>query len=104
METDTYKTDIIFRVFKKEVIALFPHEVCDRQGNVTSYQHLGQHSGADYRHIIQNSKKATEQEYKNLKKEMENLGYSLNLVSRQNRKYENKLARIQSKRFSKSKR
>lgn len=79
--------DVVFRVFKKEkdVFALFPHDVCDNQGHVTSYQHIGQHSGANYRHCIQKSKKASKKEYKDLKKELENIGYeNLKVISRQN--------------------
>lgn len=89
MEKDTYKTDVIFRVdttkdFKGTVFALFPHEV-ERNGLVTSYQHVGQHSSADYYGCIITSRLATENEAKDLKKELEQLGYNLNVVKKQNR-------------------
>jgi hypothetical protein len=81
--------DVVFRVdttkdFKGTIFALFPHDVCDNQGHVTTYQHVGQHSSADYRHCIQKSKKASKEEYKDLKKELEGRGYELNIVHRQN--------------------
>jgi len=79
--------DVVFRVDKKtkEVFALFPHDVCNNQGHVTSYQHIGQHSQANYRYCIGQSKKATKREYMPLKKELVSVGYkTLNVISRQN--------------------
>jgi len=81
--------DVIFRVittkeFKGDVFALFPHDVANRFGHVTSYEHVGQHSTADYNHCMKMSKPANESEYKDLKKELENIGYNLNIVKRQN--------------------
>lgn len=89
MKKDTYTTDIVFRViktkeFKGTVFALFPHEVCNNRGEVTTYQHVGQHSSADYNHCIKNSRLATESEYNDLKKEMESLGYNINVVTKRN--------------------
>lgn len=75
--------DVVFRVDKGGVFALFPHDVADHYGNVTTYQHVGQHSVANYRHCIDESRPATEEEYKDLKKELESIGYKLNVVKRQ---------------------
>lgn len=88
MNKDKHTTDVIFRKdtskdWKGTIFALFPHDVCDFKGNVTSYQHLGQHSAADYNHCIRKSKPATETEYADLKKELESLGYNLNIVKKQ---------------------
>jgi hypothetical protein len=85
---DNYKTDVAFRVdktkdFKGTVFALFPHDVCDNEGHVTTYQHIGQHSSADYRYCISTSKKATAEQYADLKKELEGIGYNLNIRSKQ---------------------
>ena len=90
MKKDTHITDIIFRVdkskdFKGTVFALFPHECSDHKGNVTSYQHLGQHGGADYGYCMATSRPAKESEYSDLKREMEGLGYNIKVVSKQNR-------------------
>lgn len=81
--------DVMFRVdtsrdWKGTVFALFPHDVCDRMGNVTHYQHVGQHSGADYLHCIANSRPATEEEARSLRAELESIGYELNVVKRRN--------------------
>jgi hypothetical protein len=90
MEKDNYKTDVIFRVWNNKnfcgdhILALFPHEVCEYNGNVTSYEHVGQHGGANYNHCINVSKHAKETEYKDLFEELESIGYDLNIVKRQN--------------------
>jgi hypothetical protein len=90
MEKDNIITDVIFRVdsskdFKGTVFALFPYEIVDNNFNVLSYQHIGQHSSADYQFCIRNSRPATEIEYKALKSELEGIGYNLNLIKKINR-------------------
>lgn len=89
MEKDNYKTDVVFRCdksgdFKDQVFALFPHEVSTHNGLVNCYQHVGQHSSANYSGCISVSRPATPKEYKDLKVEMEGLGYDLNIVKKQN--------------------
>lgn len=86
MKLDTHKTDMVFRIDKSGVFALFPHEVCDNKGHVTTYQHVGQHSGANYTYCIQQSKKATPEQYKALFDELTSIGYNINIVHRQNYK------------------
>jgi len=87
MKKDNYKTDVVFRKYLSgEIIALFPHEVCDYYGNVGSYMHVGQHGGADYGGVTMCTKLATKKEYTALKKELESIGYNFNLVKKQNRK------------------
>ena len=89
MEKDTFKTQILFRVinsgsFKGEVFAIMPYDIYDRKGNVTSYQHVGQHSGADYNHCIAISRPAKESEYNDLKNELEGLGYNIQVIQKRN--------------------
>ncbi len=90
MEKDNYITDVIFRVdkskdFKRTVFALLPHDVSTLQGSVGCYQHVGQHSSADYRHCIATSRPATEKEYADLKAEMESgHGYNFKVIKKQN--------------------
>lgn len=92
METDTYKTDVIFRVdttkdFNGTVLAVMPHNVDDFKGNVSYYVHVGQHSICDYAYTIKTSRPATEAEYKDLKAEMENgHGYNFNVIKKRNYK------------------
>lgn len=87
MEKDNFVTEVVFRKFKDgQVIALFPYNPQNLMGNVGSYMHLGQHSDADYNHVISITKLATEEEYKDLKNELENsVGYNLKVIRR--RKY-----------------
>lgn len=89
MEKDNYKTDVVFRVdktgkFKGTVYALMPHEVSTLNGLVTTYQHVGQHSSAEYRYCIAQSRPATPEEYKDLKEELESIGYDVNVIKKQN--------------------
>ena len=78
--------DVTFRIFKGELIAFFPHTIENHIGNVMIYAHIGQHSCADYKSCVKHSRPALPNEYENLKKELENIGYNLNIVKRQNSK------------------
>ncbi len=77
------RQDVIFRKDKQSVYALFPY-IIHSGYNVVTYQHIGQHSGANYQHCIQTSKPATPEEYEPLKKELENIGYNLLIRKKQN--------------------
>lgn len=78
------KTQVIFRYWRKEVIALFPYEIADMKGNCLSYQHVGQHGAANYSAIVYESRPATPTEYANLKEELESKGYHLEIIRRRN--------------------
>jgi hypothetical protein len=82
-------TDVIFRkeksgFFKGDVYALFPHEVETYEGHVACYFHVGQHSFADCKYCIRTSVLATPDEYADLKTELEDRGYELNVIKKQN--------------------
>lgn len=81
---DKEKTIVIFRKFKKrgDIIALFPYEMFDTHGHCMSYQHIGQHGGADYEGCISMSRAACTWEYANLKIELERIGYNLDVRKR----------------------
>ncbi len=86
IEQDTTPTDIVFRKFKDgEVIGLMPHVVDYSNGNITSYMHRGQHSEANYNWCVSVTKLASEVEYNDLKKELESIGYLVNVIKKQNR-------------------
>ena len=69
-------TKVIFRKFKNgEIVAIFPDESWG-YGLVTSYMHVGQHSEADYNHIVSVTKLATKSEYAPLLKELRRIGYT----------------------------
>ena len=83
------KVDVLFRYdttkdFKGDIFAVFPHEVADYSGNVTIYCHVGQHSVGDYNVCLQTSRPATPAEYEDLKKELESIGYEVNVVKKRN--------------------
>lgn len=86
MEKDNFVTQVIFRKYKSDdIIALFPYEVENFSGDITSYMHVGQHGIAEYNHVIKNTKLATEEEYKVLKHELENeFGYNLKVIRKRN--------------------
>jgi hypothetical protein len=83
---DTHITEVMFRCFNKEgdIVALFPHELYN-ESLINSYQHVGQHSGADYNLCIACSKPATFEQCEDLKKELESIGYNLRIVKKQSR-------------------
>lgn len=77
---------VVFRIFRDgQVIALFPEESDKRTGETMSYMHIGQHGGADYHGVIQQTKPATESQYLPLLNELMSIGY-YNLQVRQKSK------------------
>lgn len=80
---DLSTSTVVFRKFKQggDIIALFPYyneiDFC-----VLSYQHLGQHGAANYSHCIDKSVIAKPEEYKDLMKELESIGYKLKIAKR----------------------
>jgi hypothetical protein len=86
MLKDTEITKVVFRKFKDgQVIALFPYVESSR-GFCSSYMHIGQHSDADYNHIVRSTKLATADEYADLKNELENsVGYNLEIIKKLDR-------------------
>ena len=86
LEKDTEQTLTIFRKDPDgEVFALFPEDE-GAPGYSMSYQHIGQHSSADYRLCIRRSKPASPEEYADLKEELESIGYNLKIRKRWMRK------------------
>ena len=76
------KTDVIFRKWKDgDIVALFPYEIESGLNFCLSYEHNGQHGRASL-DIIKVTKPAGIAESEFLKKELESLGYDLNVVKR----------------------
>lgn len=78
--TKTDWTRIVFRTFisgvsKGEVIALFIDDEW-QYGEIASYMHIGQHSGANYNHIMAMTRRATPEEYAPLADELHRIGYT----------------------------
>lgn len=79
------KTKTIFREFSDgEIIAVFPQEPWDVDGiYCSSYMHIGQHGAADIS-ICSNktTKPASTDKCQDLIKELENIGYNLDIRKR----------------------
>lgn len=76
------KDVVIFRKFKDgEILALFPYM---NEGNykINSYMHVGQHGCADYNTCMQITSPANETEYEDLKQELTNIGYNLDIKNK----------------------
>ncbi len=108
MLKDSEITEMIFRVdttkdFKGTIFAVFPYDVSDTSGRITTYQHVGQHSSGDYQTCLNTSRPANELESIELKTELEQRGYNIKIVKKRNysRYYENykKLRQIYSTRM-----
>jgi len=81
------KTVVIFRWWHDGVIALFPEIPSDIQGIFcNSYTHVGQHGGANYQMIMCYSRPAVPDEYSELKHELGQIGYELEVYQRASRK------------------
>lgn len=75
------KTEVIFRKFPEgDIIAIFPFDKWDLTGNYSSYMHVGQH-GACSPELAKELLRPTKEEYKNLKEELESIGYNLEILN-----------------------
>ncbi len=83
MEKDKEFTKVVYRKWRGGIIALFPEMPSDINGLYCgSYEHIGQHSGADYEGIIRQSRPATANEFMDLHAELTQIGYRLQIYMR----------------------
>jgi len=82
MKQDTQITEVQFRLFRGEVTAVFPY-IVESPNNVMCYVHLGQHSVCNW-NFNAVSKPATADQYADLYKELEQIGYKLKVIKRRN--------------------
>ena len=76
----TEPTTVIFRMWERDVIAIFPEEEATLNiYECMSYQHVGQHGACNPYYIVQNSRLATQAEYLKLLGELEAVGYRLRI-------------------------
>jgi len=80
--------EVINAVFRKyvdngDLLVLFPYEnnYADPE-YYESYQHIGQHSAAHYKHCLSITDLAKPEEYAALKRELEGIGYNLDIRKR----------------------
>lgn len=77
---------VVFRKWRDngDILALFPEIPAKNQGyDCESFEHIGQHSPADYMGCIKRTRPALPHEYAALKAELEGAPYHYNLVVRQ---------------------
>ncbi len=97
MKQDQHKTKVIFRIMKdpdyfdnpgESVVAIFPEIPGDSNPYRTclSYQHVGQH-GAISLDYPEFTFPATDEESKDLQRELESLGYNLKVCKRMQYNY-----------------
>lgn len=79
----TVEEKVLFRMWEKDVIAIFPEIVGNDPVTCQSYMHVGQHGACDPNHVIRRSRPATPAEYADLKAELESRGYVLQVIQRQ---------------------
>lgn len=82
MKQDTQPTEVQFRLFRGEVTAVFPYEV-ETPNDIMCYAHIGQHSVCCWNFNYM-SKPATPEQYADLYKELEQIGYKLKVIKRRN--------------------
>jgi len=80
MKQDTHTTEVQFRLFRGEVTAVFPY-IVESPNNVMCYVHLGQHSACCWQFNTV-SKPATPEQYADLYKELEQIGYKIKVIKR----------------------
>lgn len=89
MEKDKLKTYVVFLIHKEnnELFAYFPYEKYHSYKSKirTCYAHIGQHSACSPEYAKE-SRLATEQEYKDLRNELESIGYNLEILDGLKRK------------------
>lgn len=70
-------TKVVFRKWRDtdDIIALFPEINAGNSGHCQSYEHIGQHGGADYMNVIARTRPASPAEYADLLAELRCIGY-----------------------------
>lgn len=91
--TDKDVTKVIFRKMKEsgEIIALFVEEPgTNKSHTCLAYVHVGQHFVVNPTLVINTSTLANQDEYRDLKEELERRGYNLKVIKRYQRSHLNK--------------
>ena len=94
---DTDKTDVIFVIWPDNpeyifdpVDALFPGLAGNMDPNTClCYSHIGQHSAANLEYMLSITRLAKPSEYSDLKGELEQIGYSLNIIEKPTENHRN---------------
>jgi len=74
--------NVVFKIYdggigrENDVLAIWPDVEWDRNGNLQSYMHIGQHGGASPK-LLTELPDATEEQAAPLKKELISIGYDI---------------------------
>jgi hypothetical protein len=80
----TDRTRVIFRVYPNgDVLAIMP-DTNDHWDQVSCYQHMGQHGHGVYSVMMSTTRPATPEEYAPLLRELESIGYRVDVRKRYN--------------------
>jgi hypothetical protein len=88
---------VVFRKWKEngDVIALFPELPADLHGEYCdSYEAIGQHSGADYHGVIQQTAPCSSEDSADLADELTRIGYVLRPIKRASRVHHDNRRRL----------
>jgi len=91
------KDIVVFRKWRDGfgTIALFPELPADLYGRYCdSYEHVGQHGGADYHGVIMNTRPANKEESVDLAEELTRIGYKLRPIKRASQHHHEKRRRL----------
>ena len=79
-------TEMLFRIESDgQILAVMPYEIgSPKANNVMCYAHIGQHSSCDYYYVLEKTKPASFEQYKNLKDELEDIGYNIQVIHKRN--------------------
>jgi len=90
MTSKNKPTPVILRQYKNgALIALFPDQLADLHGNISSYQHVGQHGAASYSRVISDTVPIVASVARKLPDavallaELKTIGYEVKLCQRQ---------------------
>jgi len=95
--TNQDKDIVVFRKWRDGfgVIALFPELPADVHGRYCdSYEHVGQHGGADYQGVIMNTTPANKEESVDLFEELARIGYKLRPIIRASQHHHERRRRL----------
>ena len=83
MTTNTNEiTEVCFRKEKDgEILAVFPY-ISYRNYKILCYAHMGQHSECTWPYVLEQTKKAKPEEYKDLYNELVSIGYQLRILQK----------------------
>jgi hypothetical protein len=93
MDTDV----VVFRKWRNGfgIIALFVESPADLHGTYCeSYEHVGQHGGADYFGVIMNSRPASKVESADLAEELTRIGYKLRPIKKASQHHHERRRRL----------